>query len=186
VVDASGSMGSELLELGRSLALALLRQAYVRRDRVAMIAFRGEGAELLFGPTTQQELLRRAVSGLPVGGTTPLSSGLALAAETLDRARRSGGPGRAVLALLSDGHANVPAAGAGHRRVVAEAEAAARDLACRADLDRLLVDATPEGKDDRPAEALSGWLDARRVRLCELRRAGRDPAEIVERLLCDP
>ena len=85
LVDASGSMGArKRLARVKGALLALLRDAYARRDRVAILAFRDGGAHAIVAPGAPLERAARAVRELPTGGRTPLAAGL-LAAESLIR-----------------------------------------------------------------------------------------------------
>ncbi|MBW2525611.1 MAG: VWA domain-containing protein [Deltaproteobacteria bacterium] len=171
LVDISGSMGGKQMDLARRVALAVLRKAYVARDRVAMIAFRESAARLLFGPTNQVERLHQSLRSLPLGGTTPLAAGLARARETLRRAAARDRHEKQRLVLISDGRANVGSR-PGHGAVVAEVEAAALALARLSRLAIDFLDTTEPGKDDRLARWLAVQLGARRVRLAELTPAG--------------
>ena len=82
VVDTSGSMGAERrIGAAKAAVLGLLADAYQRRDRVALIAFRGTDAELVLRPTGSVEIARARLAALPAGGTTPLASALRLALE---------------------------------------------------------------------------------------------------------
>jgi magnesium chelatase subunit D len=105
-VDASGSMALNRMRQAKGAVHALLEQAYVNRDRVALLAFRGHEADLLLPPTGSVELLRRAVDQLPTGGGTPLAASLVTSLEVAEQAKRRGF-GNIVLVLLTDGRANV-------------------------------------------------------------------------------
>lgn len=105
-VDASGSMALHRMRQAKGAIHALLQKAYVNRDRVALISFRGPEAELLMPPTQSVELARRALDLLPTGGGTPLASALLLAADVAKQAE-SRGILQTVLVLLTDGRANV-------------------------------------------------------------------------------
>ena len=105
-VDASGSMALHRMRQAKGAVQALLQKAYVKRDRVALIAFRGKAAEVLMPPTQSVELAQRALERLPTGGGTPLASALVLATELAEQAR-SRGIMQTVLILLTDGRANV-------------------------------------------------------------------------------
>jgi magnesium chelatase subunit D len=108
VVDASGSMAAlRRMELVKGTVLALLRDAYQRRDEVGVIVFRGTGADLLLPPTRSVETAERQLRDLPVGGRTPLAHALRLAAEVLGRSSGILRPEPLVI-VLSDGRANVP------------------------------------------------------------------------------
>jgi magnesium chelatase subunit D len=83
--------------------LALLRDAYARRDRVAVIAFRDRDARLLVAPGAPLERAAAAIRALPTGGRTPLAAGLQLATETIARERRREPQRRALALVLTDG-----------------------------------------------------------------------------------
>lgn len=105
VVDASGSAALARLGEAKGAVELLLADSYVRRDEVALIAFRGEGAEVLLPPTRSLARAKRALQDLPGGGGTPLAAGLEAAAK-LGVAVQS--KGRSVTAVvLTDGRANV-------------------------------------------------------------------------------
>ncbi len=99
-VDASGSMGARgRMARVKGAILGLLTDAYQRRDRVALVTFRGEGAQLVLPPTAGVERAARALQTLPTGGATPLAQGLA-EAERVIRAERRRDPDRRALALV--------------------------------------------------------------------------------------
>lgn len=105
-VDASGSMALNRMRQAKGAVHALLAQAYVNRDRVALLSFRGDAAELLLPPTGSVELLRRAVDQIPTGGGTPIAAALVRCLEVAMQARRRG-IRNVVLVLLTDARANV-------------------------------------------------------------------------------
>jgi magnesium chelatase subunit D len=106
LVDASGSMAAQRrLGVAKGAVQHLLGDAYQRRERVGLIAFRGGGAELLLPPTDSVELADARLRALPTGGRTPLAHGLRLAAEVAQQPGQRGTP--ILLILLSDGRANV-------------------------------------------------------------------------------
>ncbi|HHO81292.1 MAG TPA: VWA domain-containing protein, partial [Bacillaceae bacterium] len=107
-VDLSGSMGGRRLALARRAALAFLAEAYVRRDRVAVVGFRGRTAEVLLPPTHSPERAHRLLQGVRTGGRTPLAQGIWVAAELLRRELRKRPDVRGWFVLLTDGRANVP------------------------------------------------------------------------------
>jgi magnesium chelatase subunit D len=108
-VDASGSMGARRrMARVKGAILGLLNDAYQRRDMVALVTFRGEGAQVVLPPTSSVEKAARALATLPTGGRTPLAQGLAEAERViLHQARRD--PTRRALALVvTDGRATNP------------------------------------------------------------------------------
>lgn len=109
VVDASGSMSArKRMESVKGAVLALLADAYQKRDRVGVISFRGTRADLLLEPTKSVELAERALQRLPTGGRTPLAHALMLAYDTIKRLDRQEPEQDMLLIVLSDGKANVP------------------------------------------------------------------------------
>ncbi|MBN2107177.1 MAG: VWA domain-containing protein [Deltaproteobacteria bacterium] len=108
VVDASGSMAAgRRMAAAKGAVLSLLQDAYVQRNRVALIAFRDDGAEVLLPPTDNIDAAHEQLKDLPTGGRTPLAHGLARALE-LARQTRQRDAGRHLMAvLISDGKANV-------------------------------------------------------------------------------
>ena len=124
-VDASGSAALARLAEAKGAVELLLARAYARRDHVALIAFRGAGAELMLPPTRSLVQTKRRLSGLPGGGGTPLAAALKLAAETAVRARSRGLT--PILVMLTDGRANIALDGAaGRERAEADAAGMAR------------------------------------------------------------
>ena len=107
VVDASGSMGTKLMSETKGAIFALLLEAYQKRDRVGLIAFRGMKAELLLPPTNSIELAKKRLEELPTGGKTPLGHGLLTAYQTLDRELRREPDLLPMLIVVTDGRANV-------------------------------------------------------------------------------
>ena len=118
-VDASGSMGAEArMEAAKGAVLGLLLDAYQRRDRVALVTFRGDGADVALRPTGSVEVARARLGELPTGGRTPLAAGIATALALAARPEE-----RPLLVLVTDGRAT--AAPEGIDPLVAAKEAAA-------------------------------------------------------------
>ncbi len=102
-VDLSGSMGAPArAEAATGSVLGLLTEAYQQRDQVALVGFRGGGAEVLLAPTTSVEVARHRIGSLTTGGETPLAEGIR-AAHTLATSQRSSAV--PLLVLLTDGRA---------------------------------------------------------------------------------
>lgn len=108
VVDASWSMAaSERMEATKGTILGLLMDAYQKRDQVGLIIFQKEHAHVLLPPTNSIELARKALEEIPVGGKTPLSSGLYAAYEVLEREQRRNPEVVPLVIILTDGAGNV-------------------------------------------------------------------------------
>jgi magnesium chelatase subunit D len=156
VVDASGSAALARLGEAKGAVELLLAEAYARRDHVALVAFRGTGAELLLPPTRSLVQTKRRLAGLPGGGGTPLAAGLRAALEVAEGARRRGMTPTAV--LLTDGRANVALDGRADRAAAAEdATALARALRAK-DIPALVIDMGP--RPERALATLAQVLDA--------------------------
>ena len=130
VVDASGSAALHRLAEAKGAVELLLADCYIRRDQVALIAFRGDAAELLLPPTRSLARAKRSLAGLPGGGGTPLAAGLDAAFALADLIRRKGQTPTVI--LLTDGRANIARDGAqGRPRAEEDAMSAARQTARR-------------------------------------------------------
>jgi magnesium chelatase subunit D len=140
-VDASGSAALHRLAEAKGAVELLLADCYVRRDQVALVAFRGTGAELLLPPTRSLTRARRCLAALPGGGGTPLATGLDLALEIALNLERRGES--VTLVVLTDGRANIARDGQpGRARAAEDALASARLLRARP-LASLVVDTSP-------------------------------------------
>lgn len=108
VVDASWSMAvAERMSATKGAILSLLTDAYQRRDRVGLVVFQKDRALTVLPPTNSIQLAHRALADIPVGGKTPLSAGLSLALEVLERERLSHPEVLPLMILLTDGAGNV-------------------------------------------------------------------------------
>jgi magnesium chelatase subunit D len=155
-VDASGSAAAARLAEAKGAVELMLGQAYVTRSEVALVAFRGESAELLLPPTRSLTRARRSLAELPGGGGTPLALGLNAAREVAEAVIARGRS--AALVILTDGRANIAADGSpGRPQAKLDAEAAAKVIYARG-IDALVVDISarpgPEGAE--LARALGG------------------------------
>lgn len=157
VVDASGSAALHRLAETKGAVELFLADCYVRRDQVALIAFRGQCAELLLSPTRSLARARRSLAGLPGGGATPLASALKATLELADAIRRRGD--RPLVILLTDGRANVALDGS-QGRPQAEADAQQMAQAVRmAGVRVLLIDTSPRASPQ--AAQLAATMGAR-------------------------
>ncbi|MFD0917794.1 magnesium chelatase subunit D [Pseudahrensia aquimaris] len=118
LVDASGSTALNRLGEAKGAVELLLSESYSRRDSVALVSFRGTGAEVLLAPTRALARAKKALSALPGGGGTPLASGLQTAlALALDQMRKGH---QTSVVVLTDGSANVGLDGKGGRAKAAQ------------------------------------------------------------------
>jgi magnesium chelatase subunit D len=167
-VDASGSAALERLAEAKGAVEHVLADCYVRRDQVALIAFRGTSASLLLPPTRSLTRVRRTLTALAGGGTTPLASGIDAArvlAEDCRRRHRT-----PLVVLMTDGRANVTSRG-DHDVTTARQDAVASARALRrAAIPTLFLDTSPR---KRPrAQALATEMAARYLLLPHLDAAG--------------
>ena len=156
VVDASGSAALERLAETKGAVELLLAEAYVRRTQVALVAFRGAGADTLLPPTRSLARAKKCLADLAGGGGTPLAAGLA-AGQVLAEAEAARGR-TPLIVLMTDGRANVTLAGAGDRAAAdTEALAAARRIR-GAGIGAVLIDIAPRPRPE--AAALAVAMDA--------------------------
>jgi magnesium chelatase subunit D len=164
VVDASGSQAAQRLAEVKGAIEILLNDCYVRRDQVALIAFRGTEAEIVLPPTRSLARARRLLAALPGGGGTPLAAGIDAARELADNITRQGRI--AAVVLLTDGRANITRERKpGAEQAEEEALAAGRLLAMTG-VDAMLVDTSR-----RPRPRASQLAEAMRARYIPLPRA---------------
>jgi magnesium chelatase subunit D len=110
VVDASGSMGANRqMSAVKGAILSLLNDAYQKRDKISLIAFRKDRAELLLGVTRSVELAEKKLAVLPTGGVTPLAAGLDMAYEVVKAAKLKDKDMLPVIVLVTDGRATYSA-----------------------------------------------------------------------------
>jgi magnesium chelatase subunit D len=106
-VDGSGSMGAmQRMVETKGAILSLLMDAYQKRDRVALVVFRGREAEVILPPTSSVALASRLLKELPIGGRTPLSAGLCRLSEVLGQVTRKDPMARPIAVVITDGKAN--------------------------------------------------------------------------------
>jgi magnesium chelatase subunit D len=112
VVDASWSMAvAERMSATKGAILSLLTDAYQRRDRVGLVVFQKDRATLVLPPTNSVQLAERALADIPVGGKTPLSAGLFLTYQVLQREKLIHPDVLPLVILLTDGAGNVSMGG---------------------------------------------------------------------------
>ncbi|MGE0329347.1 MAG: magnesium chelatase subunit D [Ramlibacter sp.] len=161
VVDASGSSALHRLAEAKGAVELLLADCYVRRDRVAVLAFRGQTAETLLPPTRSLARAKRSLAALPGGGGTPLAAAIDAARALGALIQRTGET--PVVVMLTDGRANIARDGApGRARAHDDALAAAR-LFRQTGLTALLLDTSPQPQDS--AQALAQAMGAAYVAL---------------------
>lgn len=162
-VDASGSMAMQRLAEAKGAVELLLGQTYVRRDRVALIGFRGEKATLLLPPTRALARAKRVMAALPGGGGTPLASAIELVHATAMSALRDGQD--VVMVLLTDARANIArdgTPGGGRAKAMDDARRAARALRALMQT-TVMIDTSPRGEPN--AKELAMVMGARYVPL---------------------
>jgi len=167
VLDASGSMAARRrMREAKAAVLSLLLDSYQRRDKVALVAFRGEGAEVVLPPTASVEVAAARLRRVPKGGRTPLAAGLALAARILAAEALRDPARRPLVVLVTDGRAT------GGADPMGEALRAASSLAGLG-APALVVDAEEGPVRLGFARGIARALAAPCVRLEDLRSGGR-------------
>lgn len=165
-VDASGSMGAaERMEAATKAAVGLLVDAYQRRDLVSLVAFRGDGAEVILRPTSSVEVAKARLGATRTGGRTPLAAGIREALAIASSPARQD-THRPLLVLITDGRATSAPEGADPVEAAAEAAGAVR----RAGVDAVVIDVEGTGGSPRLglARELAHRMGARHMPVGEL------------------
>ena len=145
VVDASGSSALNRLAEAKGAVELLLADCYVRRDSVAVLAFRGQTAELILPPTRSLARAKRSLAGLPGGGGTPLAHAIDASMLLAEQLRKKGET--PIVVLLTDGKGNIARDGRpGRAQAATDALAAATEMRLRG-ISTLLVDTAPQAQD---------------------------------------
>ena len=145
VVDASGSSALNRLAEAKGAVELLLADCYVRRDSVAVLAFRGQTAELILPPTRSLARAKRSLAGLPGGGGTPLAHAIDASMLLADQLRKKGET--PIVVMLTDGKGNIARDGRpGRAQAAADALAAATEMRLRG-FSTLLVDTSPQAQE---------------------------------------
>jgi magnesium chelatase subunit D len=164
VVDASGSSAMHRLAEVKGAIELMLADCYVRRDSVALIAFRGKQAEIALPPTRAPARAKRLLAAMPGGGGTPLAQALDAAAALADSVRRKGQT--PLVVLLTDGKANIDRAGApGRARAFEDALLAARGLGGAGYAALAIDSSTVASGADTPTRRIADAMKARYLRL---------------------
>ena len=109
LVDASGSLGvRKRMTAVKGAILSMLRDSYVKRDRIGLMAFRRDSAELVLPPTRSVEYSYKKLEEMPTGGKTPLAEALVTVNEYMTAYSRSHVGEMCYIVLITDGRANVP------------------------------------------------------------------------------
>jgi Mg-chelatase subunit ChlD len=166
LVDASWSMAvAERMAATKGAIMSLLTDAYQRRDRVGLIVFQKNKATLVLPPTNSVLLAQRALADIPIGGKTPLSAGLQMAFEVLQREKILHPDVRPLLIVLTDGAGNVSM---GMSSPQEEAEKIAKSIA-QANIHSVVINMEHAAFDQGLAQALADNLNAPCYTITELR-----------------
>lgn len=160
-VDASGSSAVSRLAEAKGAVELLLAEAYAKRDQVALIAFRGEAAEILLPPTRSLVQTKRRLADLPGGGATPLASGLKAGLETALNARTKGfSP---IIIALTDGRGNMSLDGTANRAAAAQDATAMAQQITAQGIESIVIDTSK--RPEPGLRALAATLQGRYIPL---------------------
>ena len=166
VVDASWSMAvAERMAATKGAILSLLTDAYQRRDRVGLVVFQKDRSTLVLSPTNSVQLAQRALADIPVGGKTPLSAGLFLAHQVIQKERLVHPDVMPLIILLTDGAGNVSMSSLAPQD---EAHRIAEQIA-EDDIRSVVINMEHAAFDQGLAQGLADHLDAHCYTLSELK-----------------
>lgn len=169
-VDASGSMALNRIAQAKGALAHILQKSYVRRDRIALISFRQQSAEILLPPSQSAPRARRLLDALAVGGATPLAAGLARAIEIIERERKRGAQ-TVTLLIFTDGRANVAlgnqetANGKSRNRIIEKEIEKLGAILQRSKVATVVIDTQNRFTSSGEGQALASRLGARYVYL---------------------
>ena len=165
-VDASWSMAAaERMSATKGAIMSLLMDAYQKRDRVAMISFQKDRANLVLPPTSSVEMAKKALQNIPVGGKTPLSAGLLLSFQVIEREKAQDSELIPLMILLTDGAGNVSMMGMPPR----EETLMVAGLFAEKDIRAVVINTEHASLDRGLARELAESLDAPCYNLTDLR-----------------
>jgi magnesium chelatase subunit D len=144
VVDASGSSALYRLAEAKGAVELLLAETYARRDRVSLIAFRGQGTEVLLPPTRALARAKKVLAALPGGGGTPLAHAIDAAIEQALGVRRGGSA--PLVVMMTDGRANIARDGSPGRKQAEQDALSAGGRFAALHIPALFVDTSPRGE----------------------------------------
>ncbi|MBC3887875.1 VWA domain-containing protein [Acetobacterium paludosum] len=108
VVDASGSMGAnQRMVETKGAIMSLLKDAYVKRDKICLVAFRGEEAQVLLPPTRSVERGYKLLENMEIGGRTPLNAGLSKGIQVIKSELKKAPELMPMMIVITDGKGNV-------------------------------------------------------------------------------
>jgi magnesium chelatase subunit D len=164
--------------------MRLLQQSYIKRDRVALVSFRGQRADVMLRPSGSAARAKRILDSLSMGGATPLAAGLLSALEMVRISRRQSAS-RVVMLLFTDGRANVSLSLSETRNK------AARELEIGNELKRIgaalhqagaeiiVVDTQSRFTSGGEGEKVAATIEGRYVYLSSVASSGEPYAELV-------
>jgi magnesium chelatase subunit D len=166
LVDASWSMAvAERMSATKGAIMSLLTDAYQRRDKVGLIVFQKDRATLILPPTNSVQLAQRALRNIPIGGKTPLSAGLSMAYEVIEREHIIHPDIKTILLVLTDGAGNVSM---GDYAPIEESHQIAEKIAQK-DIHSIVINMEAETYDQGLAYELANKLDAPCLSIRELK-----------------
>jgi magnesium chelatase subunit D len=162
VVDASASMDAEQrMQATKGAVLSLLRDAYVRRDKVSLVVFSGRSARIILQPTSSVDLAEERLQRLAVGGTTPLTHGLVAGLKVVRTERLRDASVLPLLVLISDGRGNISLFG---EEPLLEAQRLAAQIGAER-VRMLVIDSARDHITARPLPAVGGSVRPARSQL---------------------
>ena len=109
ILDSSGSMTAmKRITIAKGIAINFAEEAYVKRDDLALICFKGNQAEVLLHPTRRYSKAIKLLEEVKTGGRTPLPSALQTLCTMAKIYRTKHSEAAVTGVLVTDGKGNVP------------------------------------------------------------------------------
>ncbi|MBC7118052.1 MAG: magnesium chelatase subunit D family protein [Methanobacteriaceae archaeon] len=104
ILDSSSSMKlDKKIKFAKTMAWLLLKESYENKNKIGLIAFKGDEAQIIKEPTKDFKSVNEALENLEIGGKTPLTPALMEAAKLASKYKDLA----PTIIVISDGRCNI-------------------------------------------------------------------------------